>query len=844
MHRILILTVGILLMACGSVVQARGLVLESAMVSRSGNEATITIRLGCSHRYVDHYPLGASRQAQINLVPLDDCAAQWRAGVREASRPAGRDLAALDDLEYVSRSESEGLLLLRFSEAVSVQVHQRGDLHTLIVQVTPTGSGFQAKATPVPAIEPVPAASSAPVPRTEERVQRAEQRAREQLDAVGKTVHTGDYYAINLESALAPIGSIDPVVAEHAGGRQAYLTEVNVGGQTWYRLRIGFFATEAQAESMLASLRDVYPRAWVTRVSSAEWTQAAAHPVSSAAQTKSEAIPAATESTAAGSLPALDDDALRKLMDEGRNAMLAGDLTRAIQVYTRVLQEPENQWSAQAREYLGLARERNGQKAHAIAEYRRFLELYPESDAAGRVRQRLAGLTAVTAPKTASTGSGSARRGVDQRRWDVYGGFAQYYRLDQSQFNDQSSRTNQSSVLSDVDVIARRRGERLQFSSRATLGNLYDLLSDGPGTSTRVYYLYADLLDDVTGLGLRLGRQSQHKGGVLGRFDGAELSWQWRPQTRFSFLTGFPVDSSRDGFNTDRQFYGLSVDFLQLLDLFDLNLFYNAETMDGLENRNAIGAEVRYFDQSRSVIANIDYDTSYAELNALTILGNWTLDNRLGFNLLLDKRKSPFLLTRNALIGQQVTSIQDLQQLYTDDEIRALASDRTADMTAVTVGVSTPLFERFQINADITANKLGGTPASGGVPAMPDQGTSFYYSLNLIGSSLFTSGDSSILGLRYSDGVNSTTTSVSVDSRFPLTRKLRLNPRIRVSHRTYIQDDSIQWILAPAIRVFYRLTRHYTFELETGGEWSDRNLDTGSSKFKSFFVYAGYRADF
>ncbi|HHQ13711.1 MAG TPA: hypothetical protein ENK16_01670, partial [Chromatiales bacterium] len=691
-----------------------------------------------SHRYVDHYPLGASRQAQINLVPLDDCAAQWRAGVREASRPAGRDLAALDDLEYVSRSESEGLLLLRFSEAVRVQVRQRGDLHTLVVQVTPSGSGFQAKETPVPAVEPLPATGSTPVPRTEERVRRAEQRAREQLDAGDKTARSGDYYAINLESALEPIGSVDPVVAEHAGGRQAYLTEVQVGAQTWHRLRVGFFATEAQAESVLASLRDAYPRAWVTRVSSSEWAQAAAHPVSAAAETKTDTLPEATQTAAANSLPALDDDALRKLMDDGRNVMLAGDLARAIQIYTRVLQEPENQWSAQAREYLGLARERNGQKAHAIAEYRRYLELYPQSDAAGRVRQRLAGLTAVSAPKLASAGTRSGRRSADEQRWDVYGGFAQYYRLDQSQFNDQSSRTNQSSVLSDVDVIARRRGDRLQFSSRATLGNLYDLLSDGPGTSTRVYYLYADLLDDVTGLGLRLGRQSQHKGGVLGRFDGAEFSWQWRPQTRFSFLTGSPVDSSRDGFNTDRQFYGLSADFLQLFDLFDLNLFYNTETMDGLENRNAIGAEVRYFDQSRSVIANIDYDTSYAELNALTILGNWTLDNRLGFNLLLDKRKSPFLLTRNALIGQQVTSIQDLQQLYTEDEIRALASDRTADMTAVTVGVSTPLFERFQINADITANRLGGTPASGGVAAMPDQGTAFYYSLNLIGSSLFT----------------------------------------------------------------------------------------------------------
>ena len=56
-------------------------------------------------------------------------------------------------------------------------------------------------------------------------------------------------------------------------------------------------------------------------------------------------------------------------------------------------------FSKEAQEYLGLARERNGQLAHAKAEYRIYLAKYPEGEDAQRVRQRLDALvTAYQAP--------------------------------------------------------------------------------------------------------------------------------------------------------------------------------------------------------------------------------------------------------------------------------------------------------------------------------------------------------------------------------------------------------------------------------------------------------------
>jgi hypothetical protein len=77
-------------------------------------------------------------------------------------------------------------------------------------------------------------------------------------------------FAINLESALEPIdlNSIAPSLA--APDQQIYMTEVEVDGSTWYRLRLGFFETQTEGDRIMAELKDRYPYAWVVRVAARE----------------------------------------------------------------------------------------------------------------------------------------------------------------------------------------------------------------------------------------------------------------------------------------------------------------------------------------------------------------------------------------------------------------------------------------------------------------------------------------------------------------------------------------------------------------------------------------------
>jgi len=535
---------------------------------------------------------------------------------------------------------------------------------------------------------------------------------------------------------------------------------------------------------------------------------------------------------------------LISLMGEGEAAFLQENYGRSIQVYTRVLRAEENPRTPEALELLGLSRERKGQIAHAVAEYQRYLDHYSDQEGANRVSQRLAGLvTAHKTPKSSRSGNTVAK---NSSPWDIHGGISQYYRRDTFTLDGQESINAQSSILTNADLVLRRRGERFDISGRATLGHIWDLLGEdrGRGNQTRLYQGYLDVADQVTGLSGRFGRQTLRTSGVLGRFDGVHLGWEFSPGKRFNLMGGYPVITTADGIETGRNFLGAAIDFEQVADLFDISFFYNRQELDGLENREAVGTEFRYFDRSKSLIALIDYDIGFNTLNSLVVQGNWNFKSSFSLSASVDHRTSPFLTTRNALIGQPATTIEEMLLFRSADEIRQLAKDRTGSVSSFRLGASQTLSERFQLTADFTMTEFDGTTASEGIAEIPDQDTQYYFSLNLIGSSIFMGGDSSIIGLRHIDSGTATTTTFSLDSRFPVSRKFRINPRLRVSYRDYKLAESTSVILFPSLRLLYRIGRRYRLDFEAGGQWIDRDSIDDTGDRTSWFLYFGYRADF
>jgi len=818
-------------------VHAAGQFIDDIQLSRQGDEATITIELACPMRFQSDVVTPAGVLLEIRVAPLDACR-QLGVGdgiASELYRPVGGRLANLVEVEYESLGLGENLLLFTFDRPVDYRVAQRGDLRTLELRVRLSAA---MSVTPVsPPVEgPMPAASApsagfAPAPSD-----RAPLAPRVRIP-----VALADY-VLNLQSTREPLAPATVAVVPVSFGQRLYVSTTVIGGVTWYRLRLGFFAAEAEARTALGAFAATFPRAWVGRAEVEEVRAAAEQNLLPGEVVE---VASATEAVAAPSVAggALSVERIEALLAEGRTAIVAADFEGAIRVYTRLLEEG-GEHRAEARENLGLAREKNGQAAHAAAEYRRFLEDFPDAAAADRVRQRLSGLVTASAPERERLRTAEAA----VRRWDIATGIAQYYRRDLNRFDeDQPEELTLSALFTDLDLSVRRSGEAVDILGRVTVNHLHDLIGEeagGPGDRRRISYAYVDLSSVQADWSLRLGRQSLHSWGVLGRFDGAHATYDWAERRRLHVMSGFPVESTRNSVETDRQFIGAAVDFDRLIGAWDLSPFVTVQTIGGIPDRRAIGLEARYADERRSLTSMLDYDVDYGELNTALVFGTWRLNNRLTFTGLYDERSSPVLTTRNALIGQPVSTIDELLLVWTEDEIRQIARERTAAGRTLTLGVAAPIAERLQVNADVTFTEIGASTESVGVAAVPGTGQQIYYSASLVGSALFGGNDVSIFNLRSGESDEFTTTQLTWDLRLPVGRRLRLNPRLRFGVWEGTLTGRQRETITPSLRLLLNTQRHYRLELEVGNDNLTRSDAGGEQKATGRFFNLGYRADF
>ncbi|MBW9271306.1 MAG: hypothetical protein K1566_16835 [Candidatus Thiodiazotropha sp. (ex. Lucinisca nassula)] len=657
-------------------------------------------------------------------------------------------------------------------------------------------------------------------------------------------------YVLNLGVQSEPVDYEEMPPVPIGENQLLYSTKGEIEGNPIYRLRLGFFRTKQDAKRQLEAVRSFYPDAWIDTADIVERRQAFFE---------------------RGLEPGLDgqymeepelanvDPRITKMMDMIRRTITAGDYAKAVRLLEALLEEPDNIYTQEALELLGLSRERNGQIAHAKGEYRLYLEKYPEGEDAERVRQRLLGLeTAPQRPKETlrkrpKPGEPGSEEDEERAIWDVYGSFSQNYRRDKidSPFVEDEDSISRSEIESFVDFNARRRSEEYDMRMKVTGSYIYDLLDDGENDTTLSdAYIDVEHLDSRTSA--KFGRQRLRSSGILNRFDGLVLGYELTPDINIRASAGLPVERSRDTFLHDhKQFAGISGDFSSIFENWDASLFIVEQRVDGLVDRRAVGGEVRYYDPQKSLFSLVDYDIFHKELGIFMLQTNLRLENKTSLYLNLDYRTSPILMTSNALSGQSdpdsflpIESIEELQDFYSDDEIYDLALDRTAKSSSISLGVTHPFSDSLQLSGDFTASKTGETPASGGVLATEATDTEFFYSFQVIKNDLLKQGDIGVFTLRYSDSDTSDTYRVGVSSRYPITNAWRVNPRLDVSYRENKENDGTRFTVSPFLRMDYRLRKDFTFELEGGMNWFEEDDGTEVTNFTDFFFYAGYRWDF
>ncbi|MDE0887278.1 MAG: hypothetical protein OSB70_17280 [Myxococcota bacterium] len=548
----------------------------------------------------------------------------------------------------------------------------------------------------------------------------------------------------------------------------------------------------------------------------------------------------ATQSSTAGVLAPSSAAEIESIMNEARRSMTARDYNRAVSLYSKVLSMEGGADLPSPLEYLGLARLKNGQRAHARAEYETYLDRFPDTDGAVRVQQRL---NALLSSSQTDRKPLRASKNTDAFTYDAYGTVSTSYQRAQSFVDLSGAEMRDSSQIINFDGVGLMQNQRFDARVRGSGYFRYDFLDSEVGDGSRVRYLNVSLRDrflEVSGI---LGRQPGRGGGILGRYDGLSARWAFGDQAYLGAAVGFPVYSATsDNINTDEVFFEARVGMENWNDQFTGEIWSVVQMYEGKIDRAALGYELRWFGSKGSAFSAMDFDAYYQELNLFMASGNFEVREGTAINLLADYRRVPFLTMRSALVGQMtehlnelggpivddngvplspalITSLDELRLLYNynDSEVENLAKDRTPTATTLTAGVNQRIGEQWQVSGDFTMAKMTSTPESGGVPAMRGTGWDYYIFTQFIGNNLLTEGDTGRINFRYYNGFSYSGYDVGTSGRFPLFYSLWITPGLNIAYRNY-DELSDQIAIRPGLRAQWRGDQ-FTVESDIRLEW-------------------------
>ena len=557
-----------------------------------------------------------------------------------------------------------------------------------------------------------------------------------------------------------------------------------------------------------------------------------------------------------------------KLMLQGRDALLSGEMFAAIEAFNNVLKLPGNQYSQDAQVWVGIAREKSGQPYKAKLEYETYLNLYPNGTAAAWVKDRLAKLNAVLPAVVAQQTATPTAQHTDFQTTE-YGSVSVYYYSGASrtdtiatvgtqQIPTSLTRTDQSTLLSSVNMTSRSYNN--EFDNRMVFQefNATNFLPQQPNRELLNAFYY-DVKNRIDNYSLRVGRQSPYGGGVMGRFDGATAGYGVTQDTRVNVVAGQLADIM---IGPKPVFAGVSVD-LGTKGTFGGSVYVIKQMVSGLNDRQAVGGNARYFEQGMTAISMLDYDTQFKAVNMLTLQGTLSDGTGTDYDFLLDHRRSPMLSILNAVNGTPTPIDVLLQSGFTQSDLIALAKQRTAISNLAMIGVNNRLDEKWQIGSDLMLSNISGMPQSGtlingtvvnGVtvggtpgldgflPATPSTGTAWTLSGRLIGNDIFFSRDLSIASLSYTNSLLMSGETFLLNNHSFLQELLTLDSTLRL----YLQSSAggKQDTISPVFKFGYRLRNVLTFETELGLELTKvtpGNLQSSTTTRKYFSL--GFRWD-
>lgn len=664
----------------------------------------------------------------------------------------------------------------------------------------------------------------------------------------GKAVGSG-IYVINLDSARMPDKLVRMPMPVELNAYRTYVLSATAKGKTLYHFRLGFFPTQSDAEQARSFLTRTYPGSSIVEVSREE--QALAATPDAAAPTAGVTSPAPATATGVEMQTAEIENQAGVLLAQGRDHITAGDYIPAIKALNSLLILPQNKFTDDAIEYIGVARERGGQFELAREMYETYLRVSTDTEGVQRVRQRLASMAGARVEPTAALRPAQDKT-VPVKT--VSGSLSQTYYRGKAITGASSltptlpevSADTQHALISYLDLTARYQGG--DYDNRVVLRDQYTYSwLDTVPKDNRLSAAYLELKDKKRDYSARFGRQPGNTGGVLGIFDGASATYNLYPSWHVTGSTGVPKETKVDA---RRYFYSVSTDFGPLAQRWYGGFYYVYQFVEGVEDRSAVGAEMRYFEPRHSLYTLLDYDLGFSVLNIAVLQANWQTESNTSYNLLVDHRKSPALQTTNVLIGTTIPqSYSELSFKYTPEQLREMAKLHTPESNYYDFSVSHPVSNKLQLGGGINMYNFSESPATDVALAVPATGNTYVYSLRAIGTGLMFEKDISVLTLSHTKGETLQGNGIGLTNRSIFQDKWTFDLGLRLSKQTTTfpgTADMENTATSPLVRFGYRLKQTAVFETEYGQERiHSKDTTTGAETIsRSKYYSVGYHWTF
>ena len=568
--------------------------------------------------------------------------------------------------------------------------------------------------------------------------------------------------------------------------------------------------------------------------------------------------------------PAEIERLAKALMEDAQRALAGKQAEAAVTPLNRILGFPANSQTQAAQALVGEARELNGDIAKARAEYESYLKLYPNGVEATRIREHLAALpkSQVRAPRALPTEAGPAA-------WTFFSNVSVNYYGGNSLIDTtavQGTNTvnqsrlalvDQKSLITSINLNARRRDGFTDTRIAVRDTNNRDSLNSSRSYN-RLYSAYIDHNDRKLGYYVRFGRQNPNGIGVFERFDGAQAGYNLNPEWRLNGVYGEAVE-----FNSPykKVFYGSSVDFLpQQNGVPGVSLYALNQTLDGFENRRALGTEVRYFDGHTNAYGTLDYDVLYRGLNVALLQGNYLSDAGTNYFAVFDRRRTPSYSLTNALLAapgltiQQIIAAQGIAA--TRDQAKALA----AISSSLSFGLTHPLNQDWQVGADYRASEISSTrPITAVVPisiigtcvgtidptnidncifdtaSQEASGRSHSVSFQVTGNNLFTTNAVGLSSASFIKAPSFFGQSYSLGYVLPVGQQWRFDANVRYYTQKDNDGNGNLNRISPNFKIFYQWRDSIFLEGEIGREISNTTTPTQTDRTRRDYFSTGLR---